>query len=170
MNERDFPKINLFSPVLWFRYFTRFFANFIPPSFLKNFFYKITGIKIGRNVFIGEGVYFIDGFRSGLIELKDGAVLSPRAIVIAMAVPGKSFIGKKYRVTKTSEVIIGEGAWIGAGAVILPSVTIGQGAIIGANTVINNSVGSLEVWAGVPARLIKMVEDYGLRNENKYEK
>ena len=71
MNERDFPKINLISPVLWFRYFVRFFASFIPQSFLKNFFCRITGIKIGRNVFIGESVYFIDGFKGGLIDLKD---------------------------------------------------------------------------------------------------
>ena len=166
MNERDFPKINLISPVLWFRYFVRFFASFIPPSFLKNFFYRITGIKIGRNVFIGESVYFIDGFKGGLIDLKDGAVLSPKVVVVAMAVPAESFIGKKYYVTKTAKVTIGEGSWIGVGAVVLPSVVIGDGSIIGANAVVNGPVRSLEVWAGVPAKYIKKVEDYGLRDKN----
>ena len=85
---------------------------------------------------------------------------------MAMAVPAESFIGKKYYVTKTAKVTIGEGSWIGVGAVVLPSVVIGDGSIIGANAVVNGPVRSLEMWAGVPAKYIKKVEDYGLRDKN----
>lgn len=151
----------LYSPVLWWRYWIRFLASFVPPSFVKVFLYRLTGIEAGQNVFIGESVYFIDGFRRGLVKLAHEAVLSPKVVVIAMAVPGDSFLQREYRVTKTAPVSVEEGAWIGAGAVILPGVTIGRGAIIGANAVVTRSVGPLEVWGGSPARFIKRVEDYG---------
>lgn len=163
MDERELPRVRLYSPVLWWRYFVRFFTSFVPPSPVKSFLYGLTGIKVERGVFIGDGVYFVDGFKGALIELRRAAVLSPRVILVAMAVPGDSSLAREYYVTKTSKIVVEEDAWIGAGAVILPGVTIGRGAIIGANAVVNQSVGSFEVWAGVPARHVKNVEDYGRR-------
>ena len=49
------------------------------------------------------------------------------------------------------------GAWadIGVNAVILPGVTIGQGAIVGAGAVVTGDVEPFSVVAGVPARLIR---------------
>lgn len=164
MDERELPRVCLYSPVLWWRYFVRFFSSFVPPSPVKSLLYGLTGIKVDRGVFIGDGVYFVDGFKGALIELRRRAVLSPRAILVAMAVPGESSLAREYCVTKTSKIVVEEDAWIGVGAVILPGVTIGRGAIIGANAVVNQSVGPFEVWAGVPARYIKKVEEYGRRH------
>lgn len=147
--------------MLWWRYWVRFFASFVPPSFAKSFLYGLTGIRTAPRVFIGESVYFVDGFQAGLVELATEAVLSPKVVVIAMAVPGDSFLQREYNVTRTAPVTIGEGAWIGAGAVILPGVIIGRGAIIGANAVVTRSVGPLEVWGGCPAHFIKRVDEYG---------
>lgn len=151
----------MWSPALWWRYFCRAFFSFVPPSTVKNFGYRLTGITIGKRVFIGDGAYFVDAFKSDLIELHNEAVLSPRAIIVAHALPGDSFIGRDYDVVRVAKVIIGEGAWIGAGAVVLPGVTIGKGAIVGANAVVSESVGDFEVWAGNPAKKIKQVQDYG---------
>jgi acetyltransferase-like isoleucine patch superfamily enzyme len=153
----------LYSPALWWRYWIRFFASFVPPSVVKTVLYRWSGIRTGRDVFIGESVYFVDGFQRDLIELRDEAVLSPKVVIIAMAIPGNSFLQREYLVTKIAPVSVGEGAWIGAGAVILPGVTIGRGAIVGANAVVTRSVGALEVWGGCPARFIKRVEEYGHR-------
>jgi maltose O-acetyltransferase len=161
--SRDLPVIRLWSPSLWWRYWVRFFASFVPPSPIKTRMYGMTGLEIGSKVFIGEGVYFVDGFHAGLVELQKEAVLSPKVVIVAMAVPGPSFLAREYQVTKTARVVIGEGAWLGAGAVVLPGVTIGRGAIVGANAVVTESIGELEVWAGVPARFVKRVEDFGRR-------
>jgi len=52
-------------------------------------------------------------------------------------------------------VKIEDGADIGAGCIILPGVTIGEGAVIGAGSVVTKDVPAYEVWAGVPARMIR---------------
>ena len=122
------PSFSLWSPTLWWRYWVRFLASLVPPTPIKSWLYGITGIRVAPGAFIGHGTYFVDGFVGGLIELERDAVLSPRVVVVAMAVPGRSFIAREYLVTRTARVQIGEGAWIGAGAVLLPGVTIGRGA------------------------------------------
>lgn len=54
-------------------------------------------------------------------------------------------------------VDIGDNAWIGAGAIILPGCSVGQGAVIGAGSVVTRSVPPWEIWAGSPARRIRTV-------------
>lgn len=53
------------------------------------------------------------------------------------------------------EVVIGDGCFIGFGAVILPGVTLGAGCVVGANCVVTKSFGPHAVIVGVPAKLIK---------------
>jgi acetyltransferase-like isoleucine patch superfamily enzyme len=47
---------------------------------------------------------------------------------------------------------IGDGAWIGHNAVVLPGVTIGRNARIGANAVVSRDVPDYTTVVGVPAR------------------
>lgn len=55
-----------------------------------------------------------------------------------------------------TKISIGNDVWIGARAIILPSVDeIGDGAIIGAGSVVTKNVPSFAIVAGNPARLIK---------------
>lgn len=56
-------------------------------------------------------------------------------------------------------VRIGRGAFIGGNSTILKGVTIGEGAIVGAGSVVAKNVPSLQVWAGNPARFIRLVEE-----------
>jgi len=162
------PDNNIFNLFFIMRYFIRFFASFIPPIGFKSFLYSITGVNTGKNTFIGESVYFIDGFNDDLIFLEDESVLSPKVILVAMAQPGKSFLQYEYSVVKTGRIIIGKGAWIGAGAVILPGISIGKGAIVGANTVVTNNIPDYECWGGNPAKYIKSVKDFS-KSDKKIE-
>ena len=41
---------------------------------------------------------------------------------------------------------------------MLKGVTIGDGAIVGANAVVTKDIPAYEIWAGVPAKLIKSRE------------
>ena len=52
---------------------------------------------------------------------------------------------------------IGNDVWIGSNAVILPSVTeIGDGAVIGAGAVVTKNIPPYAIVGGVPAKVIKM--------------
>jgi maltose O-acetyltransferase len=51
-------------------------------------------------------------------------------------------------------VTIGNHAWIGSRALILPGVEVGEGAVVAAGAVVTRSVEPYTVVGGVPARLI----------------
>ena len=57
-------------------------------------------------------------------------------------------------------ITIGNNVFIGYGSIILPGVTIGDNVIIGAHSVVSKDVPSDVVVAGVPARMIKAVDEY----------
>lgn len=56
---------------------------------------------------------------------------------------------------KGNYVRIGSDVWIGARVIILPAVTIGNGAIIGAGAVVTHDVPPYAVVAGVPAKILR---------------
>jgi acetyltransferase-like isoleucine patch superfamily enzyme len=53
------------------------------------------------------------------------------------------------------KTVIGRYVVIFANATICPGVTIGDGAVIGAGAVVTQDVPPMEIWAGVPAKLIR---------------
>lgn len=58
-----------------------------------------------------------------------------------------------------SPINIGNNVWIGSNATILPGVTIGDGAIVAAGAVVTKDVNENEIVAGVPAKVIRRIED-----------
>jgi len=68
---------------------------------------------------------------------------------------------------ETSPVEIGDGVWVGIGAIILKGVTIGAGARIGAGAVITHDVPQSAYYAGNPARAVK--DDWPARKDDQSE-
>ena len=58
-----------------------------------------------------------------------------------------------------SPVSIGDGAWIGARAMLMPGVSVGTGAVVGAGTLVTRNVPRHAVVAGVPARVVRRLEN-----------
>lgn len=93
-------------------------------------------IRIGNNVTIGSGCKIWDtDFHS--LDFLD-------------RLDGDSKI-------KTKPIIIGDGAFIGSCTIILKGVCIGDCSVIGAGSVVTKNVPNNELWAGNPARFIKMI-------------
>jgi len=64
---------------------------------------------------------------------------------------------------ETGPIDVGDGAWVGYNAVILPGVNIGTGAVVGAGAVVTDDVPDWTVVGGVPASPI------AVRTENDLE-
>lgn len=54
-------------------------------------------------------------------------------------------------------VVIEDGVWLGEGYAILKVVTIGQRAVVGANAVVTKDIPPFSVVAGVPAHIIRKI-------------
>ncbi|MFB6280923.1 MAG: acetyltransferase [Haloferacaceae archaeon] len=78
-----------------------------------------------------------------LVTLREGAIVGYDATLLC-----HEFLRDEYR---TGEVVVGEGAMVGAGAVVLPGVEVGAGAQVAANSLVTEDVPPGTTVAGVPA-------------------
>ena len=65
---------------------------------------------------------------------------------------------KKESLDKAQRFMAGHGAWIGAGAVVLPGVTIGEHAVVGAGAIVTKDVPAGVIVAGNPARIVRSIK------------
>lgn len=57
-------------------------------------------------------------------------------------------------------VTVGNNVYFGYGCIVMPGVTIGDNVIIGAGSIVTKDIPSGSVAVGVPARVIKSIDDY----------
>ncbi len=124
-------------------------VRMFPPFYTA--FGKTT--RVGREVFINFGCTFLD---QGGITIEDGVFIGPGAKILTEHHPEAPAL--RHRLL-TKPVVIRRNAWIGAGASILPGVTVGEHAIVGAGAVVTKDVPARTIVAGVPARIIRKIED-----------
>jgi len=65
----------------------------------------------------------------------------------------------EYDISKFESVRIGDCAWVGAGAILLPGVKIGEHSIVGAGAVVTRDTPPYSIVAGIPARVIGDVRE-----------
>lgn len=98
-----------------------------------HFFAQDAGIILGREVLVAWNVQIYD---------HNHASSDPHT-----AIRSQGF-------DDSGEVRIGDGAWLGANAVVLSNVTIGRNAIVAANSVVKQDVPDYGIVAGSPATLL----------------
>jgi len=115
----------------------------ISPSLkLKNRLLGWLGMNVGTGVAWGlESTP--DVFWPELITVEDDAIVGYDATLLC-----HEFLQDEYR---TGEVVVGERAMIGAGAIVLPGVTIGADAQVAANSLVTEDVPPGTTVAGIPA-------------------
>ena len=120
------------------------------PPFYTDFGKNIT---IGKDVFINSGCHFQD---QGGIEIGDGALIGHNVV---LATINHGLNPKENRKNHYAAIKIGAHVWIGSNATILPGVTIGDYAVVAAGAVVTQDVPAMTVVGGVPARVLKTIQE-----------
>ena len=94
-------------------------------------------ITLGTNVHITDGVKFIT---------HDGGTLLFRKDIPDLEI--------------TKPIIVGDNVYIGNNAMLLPGIKIGSNVVIGAGAIVAKDIPDNVVVAGVPAKMIKTVDEY----------
>lgn len=123
-----------------------------PP--LRIILLKILGAKIKGKSYVGEELFIYDAGKTDLLEINDLVCIGPKVTILIHVDPSPSPLKEIYP-KKILPVCIKKGAWIGAGAIILPGVTIGEYSVVAAGAVLNKDVPPNTLVAGVPAKIIK---------------
>ncbi|KAJ2303349.1 hypothetical protein IWW55_002974 [Coemansia sp. RSA 2706] len=111
----------------------------------------------GHNTHVGKGFYMnsmcviLDSAR---VDIGDDVMFGPAVQVYTPQHPLDPAL-RRTKILKALPVKIGDGVWVGGGAVILPGVTIGDGVTIGAGSVVTKDVPDNVVVVGNPARIVK---------------
>jgi len=102
------------------------------------------GAVIGDNVTVKCGVQVWDG-----VSLEDDVFVGANVTFTNDRHPKSG--NRDFALEKT---VVGRGASIGAGAVILPGLTIGENAVVGAGAVVTHDVPAGATVVGNPARIV----------------
>lgn len=121
---------------------------------------KQTGVQMGcrflngRKIHLGErnAINFgclLDG-RKFQIRTGHDVSIGPNATILTLGHDPQS----PDMADRGGDVVIGDRVWIGYGALILPGIKLGEGAVVGAGAVVTKDVEPFTIVAGNPARKI----------------
>jgi putative colanic acid biosynthesis acetyltransferase WcaF len=181
MNKTDLSKYNndwykksdltrgLFITALWFLTNSIFIKSYLMiPVSLKLFILRLFGAKIGKNVtikhdvnikypwnlevgnnvWLGEGLW-IDNL--GKVTIGDNACLSQGAMLLS----GNHDYSKLTFDLIVKDIIIEEGAWIGAKSVVCGGVRCYSHAVLAVNSVATKDLDPYSIYQGNPAQRIR---------------
>jgi acetyltransferase-like isoleucine patch superfamily enzyme len=135
-------------------------------------------VHLGEKVYLGHDAY-LRAYAQGSLRVGDGCWIGPKCVINSF---GGVTLGRRVGVgpgvkilssvhaggepgtpildtpLRAEEVVVEEGADIGAGAVLLPGTRVGAFAQVGAGAVVTGRVPARSVVAGVPARPLRSQE------------
>lgn len=133
----------------------------ILPEHKRPFWYrKLLGVGIGsRNRFTGAINFGSEPF---LVQFGDDVTVAQGVTFITHDGGARLFRKEHPGLNNFGRIRIGSNVFIGSSVTILPGVSIGNNVVVGACSLVTKSFPSNVVIAGVPARIIKSIEDYKL--------
>ena len=120
-------------------------------------------IHVGKGCFVNYGCTFLD---VAPITLGDGVWIGAN---VTLATPNHPFIAEErlpadypdgnHDLEYSAPITINKGCWICSGAIVCGGVTIGENSIVAAGAVVNRDVPPNSIVAGVPAKVIREIDE-----------
>lgn len=113
------------------------------------------------NLECGDGACIADSaevYNPSLIKIGALAVISQGAYLCGAS---HDYTLEEFPLT-SKPITVGDGAWIGARAIVLMGVNVGEQSVVGAGSVLTKDVPPRVVCAGNPCRVIKSAMEGGL--------
>ena len=142
-------------------------------SLMKELFYNQIGentivnngltVVLPKNVTIGSGVSIMNGalmMAAGGITIEDKVLIAANVKLIT-----NNHDPYERDILTCRPILIKEGAWVGAGATILPGVTVGKYAIVGSDSVVTKDIPDYAIAVGTPAKVIKYLDPAKFRGK-----
>jgi len=145
----------------------RILKLFLPvfPNSMRIKALRLSGYRVGSDVYVSGDLKISDiTGRSKNVIIGDRVSIGPGVIIITDSSANNSNLTKVYPLI-SGIVKIEDDCWISAGVIILPNVKIGKCSIIAAGAVVVSDVPSFSIYGGIPAKLIKNIDDK-FTNEN----
>ena len=122
------------------------------------------GVSLGQNVFVGNKVTIGDHCKIqnnvsvyDNVHLEEGVFCGPSMVFTNVYNP-RSLIERKDQYLNT---LVKKGATLGANCTIVCGVIIGEYAFVGAGAVVNKNVPAYALIVGVPAKQIGWMSEFG---------
>ena len=123
-------------------------------------------IYLGNNVSINMNCTFVD---CNCIVVGDNVLIASNVQIYTATHPVELAerltpnwspeSGEYFCRTYALPVAIGDGCWIGGGAILLPGVHIGKGSVIGAGSVVTKDIPENSVAVGNPCRVLRRINE-----------
>ncbi len=112
------------------------------------------GVKVGKNCKISSHSFLCEGITlEAGVFIGHGVMFTNDRLPQAVNADGSQKGKGDWKLEYTH---VGRNASLGSGCVILPGISIGEGAIVGAGAVVTKDVKAFGVVAGNPAKLISV--------------
>lgn len=142
----------------WTRKVRRFFCRSLFDACGDNvnvergaYFSSGGGISIGSGSGLG-----VNCMVHGPLSIGDNVMMGPDVVILTHTHNiDRSDIPMGKQGSRIAKVTIGNDVWIGMRSIIMPGVNIGNGAVIGAGAVVTKDVPDYAIVGGVPAKVIK---------------
>lgn len=130
---------------------------------LPNLCWKICGVKMGKNVRIGQDVYLDVNYAKYITIEDDVWIASHSAIFAHRRVMDDYHVGDIYKECpqKPRPVVIKQGSVVGIGSLVTPGVSIGEGTVIGAGSVVVKDIPDWCLAAGSPCKVMRYLPEKG---------
>ncbi len=150
----------------------------IPSHFIRRFFYRLSGVKIGKGstIHMNAVFYYPPNIKIGndtiigekvVLDGRDMLTFGDHVDVAteAMFYNGEHNLSDPQFKAANAPVTVEDYVFIGPRAIILPGVTVKKGAVVAAGAVVTKDVEEFIIVGGVPARPIgeRKVKDLNYR-------